>query len=43
MLWIIYDSLKEKEERNEGNKYLNFKVGFFSLFLELIEMGNNFV
>ena len=42
MLWIVYDSLKEKEERNEENKYFNFN-SFFSLFLELVKMGNNLV
>ena len=33
---------EEKEERNEENKYLNFSW-LFSLFLELVKMGNNFV
>ena len=37
---------KEKEERrNKENKYLKKIINnwFFSLFLELIKMGNNFV
>jgi hypothetical protein len=36
---------KEKEERNKENKYLKIIINnwFFSLFLELIKMGNNFV
>ena len=34
---------KEKKERNEENKYLKINNWFFSLFLELVEMSNNFV